>query len=247
MNDIGFGIFCFGDVKYFKGTEEKIKQILNNGFHCYILTDNPDFFYKRYTPTYVHVFEYERTFKSYSDKVHLIKKILNKHEFAILLDADLFIKDYSILKDLKIYHFNDGISYIDTLLNHRAKREFIKDLIDINNPEWKSYVEYINRLNPEFISKTQTIWEYFIVINKENFNEKEFFYYYERLQLAKEFCDLPMKKEINGAGEGISIKIAGEMSNTPVYYDTNLYNLLKDRIKPITVHTPQNEIPDWMK
>lgn len=247
MNDIGFGIFCFGDVKYFKGAEEKVKQILNNGFRCYILTDDPEYFNKRYTPTYVHVFEYERIFKSYSDKLFLIKKILKNHEFAILLDADLNILDYSILKDLKIYHFGEGITYIDTLLNHRAKREFVKDLIHITNPEWRPYVEYINRLDPELINKLQTIWEYFIVFNKNGFNDKEFFYHYERLQLAKEFSDLPMKKKINGAGEGISIKIAGEMSNTKVLYDLNLYNLLQNRIKPITVHTPKNELPDWMK
>ena len=247
MNNIGFGIFCFGDVKYLNGADEKVKQILNNGYHCYILTDNLEFFNKRYTPSYLHVFEYDRSFKSYSDKIVLIKKILKTHDIAILLDADLLIKDYSILKDLKMYQFNNGITYIDTLLNHRAKREYIRDLIDMTNPEWRSYVEYINRLNPELIKTTQTVWEYFIVFNKNEFNDKDFYYYYERLQLAKEFCDLPMKKLINGAGEGISIKIAGEMSNTPVYYDTNLYNLLKDRIKPITVHTPQNEIPDWMK
>jgi len=68
MNNIGFGIFCFGDVKYLNGADEKVKQILNNGYHCYILTDNLEFFNKRYTPSYLHVFEYDRSFKSYSDK-----------------------------------------------------------------------------------------------------------------------------------------------------------------------------------
>ena len=246
MNDIGFGIFCFGDEKYFKGTHEKIKQILNNGYHCYVYTDNPDYFCPKYTPTYVHIFEYDRSFKSYSDKIYLTKQILKTHDFAILLDADLDISDYTIFKDFKSYSFSEGITYIDTLLNHRAKREFIKDLIDITNPEWRPYIEYVNRLNPEYL-KLQTIWEYFIVFNKKGLNEKEFYYFYERLQLAKEYSDLPMKKEINGAGEGMSIKIAGEMSNTLVKHDNTLYNLLKDRIRPITTHTPNNELPDWMK
>lgn len=246
MNNIGFGIFCFGDEKYFKGTHEKIKQILNHGYHCYIFTDNLNNFQTKYTPTYVHTFEYDRSFKSYSDKIYLVKQILKIHDFAILLDADLHITDYTILKDLKTYSFNKGITYIDTLLNHNAKREFIKDLISINNPEWKPYIEYVNQLNPEYM-KLQTIWEYFIVFNKDGFNDKEFYHFYERLQLAKEYSDLSMKKEINGAGEGISIKIAGKISNTLVEYDNILYDILKNRIKPITIFTPNNELPDWMK
>ena len=41
---IGIGIFCFGDDYYFKGTLEKIQHILNYGFSCFILTDEPDYF-----------------------------------------------------------------------------------------------------------------------------------------------------------------------------------------------------------
>ena len=44
MNNIGFGIFCFGEEYYYKGTVEKINNILNGGYHCYILTENTDFF-----------------------------------------------------------------------------------------------------------------------------------------------------------------------------------------------------------
>ena len=31
MNNIGFGIFCFGEDYYYRGTKEKIKQLLNVG------------------------------------------------------------------------------------------------------------------------------------------------------------------------------------------------------------------------
>ena len=49
MNKIGFGIFCFGDEFYFNGTLDKIKDILDNGYHCHILTDNVEFFNTKYS------------------------------------------------------------------------------------------------------------------------------------------------------------------------------------------------------
>jgi hypothetical protein len=48
MNNIGIGIFCFGEEKYFRGTIEKLNQFLSNGFHCYVLTDNPIYFKNRF-------------------------------------------------------------------------------------------------------------------------------------------------------------------------------------------------------
>ena len=45
MNNIGFGFFCFGESYYYKGAGDKIKQIIKRGYKCYILTENPEYFY----------------------------------------------------------------------------------------------------------------------------------------------------------------------------------------------------------
>ena len=60
----------------------------------------------------------------------LPKYILRNHNIGILIDADTHITDYSYLNNLKTYNYKKGISFIDTLLNHRANREYVKDLID---------------------------------------------------------------------------------------------------------------------
>jgi hypothetical protein len=247
MNNIGFGIFCFGEEYYYKGTVEKINNILNGGYHCYILTENTDFFTKKYTPSFVHVFEYDRSIKSYSDKMGLPKHVLKNHDICILIDADTHIKDYSFLDDLRHYNFKEGISFIDTLLNHRAKREFVKDLINKDSDEWKPYVEYVTKLYPNY-GDFVTMWEYFLVINKKGFILNEFYHYYERLQLVKEYSDLSSKKDVNGAGEGISIQVSGKLSNTNVERDLELYNLLKNKMVSINKRfiNPINQ-PDWMK
>jgi hypothetical protein len=247
MNNIGFGIFCFGEEYYYKGTVEKINNILNGGYHCYILTENTDFFTKKYTPSFVHVFEYDRSIKSYSDKMGLPKHILKNHDICILIDADTHIKDYSFLDDLRHYNFKEGISFIDTLLNHRAKREFVKDLINKDSDEWKRYVDYVTTLYPNY-GNLVTMWEYFLVINKNGFNLKEFYHNYERLQLVKEYSDISLKKEVVGAGEGISIQVSGKLSNTNVGMDLELYNLLKNKMVSINKRfiNPINQ-PDWMK
>jgi hypothetical protein len=241
MNNIGFGIFCFGEEYYYKGTVEKINNILNGGYHCYILTENTDFFTKKYTPSFVHVFE------SYSDKMGLPKHVLKNHDICILIDADTHIKDYSFLDDLRHYNFKEGISFIDTLLNHRAKREFVKDLINKDSDEWKRYVDYVTTLYPNY-GNLVTMWEYFLVINKNGFNLKEFYHNYERLQLVKEYSDISLKKEVVGAGEGISIQVSGKLSNTNVGMDLELYNLLKNKMVSINKRfiNPINQ-PDWMK
>ena len=120
----------FGEKYYFNGAVEKINKIINEGYNCYVLTDNPDFFNIRYRQIHVHVFEYDRSYKSYSDKMQLPKKILKNHDISILIDADTHITDYSFLESLKTYNFKKGISYIDTLLNHSAKKEFVKELVN---------------------------------------------------------------------------------------------------------------------
>ena len=246
MNDIGFGIFCFGEEYYYKGTYDKINHILNEGYHCYILTDTPENFTSKYTYR-VHVIQYDRNFKSYSDKMILPKHILKNHDFCILFDADTHVTDFSFLKNLKTYPFQKGITYVDTLLNHKAKKGFIKELIGPEKSEWDKYYGYANRICPNF-TEYETIWEYFLVINKDGFNQDRFYNYYEKLQIAKEFCDLSMNKEVNGAGEGISIRISSKLSETQIQRDLTLYELLSDKMISVSKrYTPKPLWPDWMK
>jgi hypothetical protein len=177
----------------------------------------------------------------------LPKYILKNHDICILLDADTHVTDYSFLESLKTYNFKGGVSYIDTLLNHSAKKEFVKDLINETNPEWKTYVEYAAKLYPPFFN-FETMWEYFLVINKDGFDMDSFYYYYEKLQVVKEFSDLPLKKEIIGAGEGISIQISCKSANMEVQRDVELYKLLEGKMISISRrHTPRHLWPNWMK
>ena len=247
MNNIGFGIFCFGEEYYFKGTVEKIKHILNEGYHCYILTDTPEYFTTRYSSSFVHVIQYDRKFKSYSDKMILPKYILRNHDIGILIDADTHITDYSFLSILKKYNFKEGISYIDTLLNHRAKREYVKDLIRPTQIEWKSYIDYLQKIYPKY-GDFETMWEYFIVINKTGFNETNFYHLYEKLQIIKAFCDVEMKKQINSAGEGISIQVSSRLSKSEIQRDLSLYEMLKDKMVSVSKRYTIPELwPEWMK
>jgi hypothetical protein len=241
MNNIGFGIFCFGQDYYYRGTKEKIKHLLSVGLSVYVLTDKPEEF------TDVTTIQYDRNLKSYSDKMILPKYILKNHDICILLDADTHVTDYSFLESLKTYNFKKGISYIDTLLNHSAKKGIVKELVNQTNPEWKPYVEYASKLYPQFFD-LETMWEYFLVINKDGFDMESFYYYYEKLQLVKEYSDLPLKKEISGAGEGISIQISCKSTNIEIERDTELYKLLEGKMISISRrHTPQSQWPRWMK
>jgi hypothetical protein len=245
-NKIGFGIFCFGEEYYFKGTAEKIKKILDAGYPCYVLTNDIEFFDKRYNPKYVKVFEYKRNFKSYHDKLYLINEIIKNCDYAILIDADIHITDYKFLDILRDYKFGYGITYIDTLENHPSKKKYVKDLINVTQIEWSSFVNYASKLYTNF-TELETIWEYFLVVNKIGFSKK-FFDYYEKLQIAKEFCDLSVGKPINGAGEGISMAIAAKLTDTELKRDLELYDKLKDSMVSISRrHTPINLWPDWMK
>jgi len=244
MNNIGFGIFCFGEDYYYRGTKEKIKQLLNAELSVYVLTDKPEEFIEY---PQVHVIQYNRHLKSYSDKMILPKYILKNHDICILLDADTHVTDYSFLELLKTYSFNKGVSYIDTLLNHSAKKGIVKDLVNQTNPEWKTYVEYASKLYPPFFN-FETMWEYFLVINKDGFDVNSFYYYYEKLQVVKEFSDLPLKKEISGAGEGISIQISCKSANIEIQRDLVLYGLLEGKMISISrIHTPRHLWPNWMK
>jgi len=247
MNNIGFGIFCFGDDFYYKGTVEKIEKITSGGYNCYVLTENPDFFNKNHNSPNLHTIPYNRTFKSYADKMLLPQNILKNHDICILIDADTHITDYSFLDDLRHFNFKEGISFIDTLLNHNAKREFVKDLINKDSEEWKPYVDYVTKHYPDY-GNFVTMWEYFLVFNKNGFNSHYFYYYYERLQIAKEFSDLNLNKGVNGAGEGISIQVSGKLSNTNVERDMELYKLIKDKMVSISRKYVRPELwPNWMK
>jgi hypothetical protein len=244
MNNIGFGIFCFGEDRYYRGTKEKIKQLSSVELSVYVLTDKPEEFIEY---PQVHVIQYNRHLKSYSDKMILPKYILKNHDICILLDADTHVTDYSFLESLKTYSFNKGVSYIDTLLNHKAKKEFVKDLIDVTNIEWRYYVAYAEKTYPNY-GEFETMWEYFLVINKDGFDINSFYYYYERLQVVKEYSDLYLKKEISGAGEGISIQISCKSANIEIQRDLELYSLLEGKMISISrVHTPRYLWPNWMK
>lgn len=244
MNNIGFGIFCFGQNYYYNGTREKIKELLDANIPVFVLTDKPERFANQPQVT---VIQYDRHLKSYSDKMILPKHILKNHDICILLDADTHVTDYSFLSQLKTYNFKKGISYIDTLLNHSAKKEFVKELVNETNPEWKTYVEYATRLCPQFLEH-ETIWEYFLVINKDGFDMDSFYYYYEKLQVVKEYSDLPLKKEVNGAGEGISIQISCKSANMELQRDVELADLLQGKMISISRrHTPQHLWPNWMR
>ena len=240
MNNIGVGIFCFGEGYYFNGTKEKIEQFTKQNIPVYVLTNEPDRF------TNVNIVEYVKEFKSYHDKMILPKYILKNHDYCLLLDADTHVTDYSFLDVLKTYNFKDGISYVDTLLNHSARREYVKDLLT-NNPEWSSYKSYAEKIYPTY-GDFETMWEYFLIINKNGFNQKEFYQHYEKLQVVKDFCDVPLNKSINGAGEGISISISSRLSNTSLQRDMDLYEIIKNKMVSVSRrHTPPHLWPNWMK
>lgn len=243
MNNIGVGIFCFGKDYYFRGTKEKIKNLLNLGISVYVLTDTPEQFVEYPQVT---IIQYHRHLKSYSDKMILPKYILKNHNICLLIDADTHIKDYSLFEDLKTYEFKKGITYIDTLLNHSAKKQYVKDLVNVNHPEWKTYCDYLKKIYPSF-QELETMWEYFLVVNKDGFDMESFYYYYEKLQVVKEFSDVELKKEVSGAGEGISIQISLKLGNMEVNRDETLYEMLKDKMLSISKHTPRNLWPNWMR
>jgi hypothetical protein len=224
-----FGILCFGDKSYFKSTITKIDKILNRGFKVYILTDNVEYFDSQYSETFVKVIPYTRTFKSYHDKLILVKHMTKYHDISIIIDADLEISDWSFLDDLKTYNFKYGISYLENLKGHQNGKERVKDLVS-DHGEWGSYKMYVNKVYPSY-GELETIWEYLLIFNKIGLNSK-FFEYYEKLQLCKDFSDLNFNKTVNGAGEGVSISIAAKLSNSDIQKDDELYNLISNKLTP---------------
>jgi hypothetical protein len=226
---IGIGILCFGDITYFENTNGKINRILDKGFIPYILTDGVDYFEKKYSSNFVNVIPYTRTFKSYHDKLILVKHMTKYHDISIIIDADLDISDWSFLDDLKTYEFKYGISYLENLKGHQNGKEKVKDLVS-DHGEWGSYKIYVNKVYPSY-GELETIWEYLLIFNKIGFNSK-FFEHYEKLQLCKDFSDLNFNKTVNGAGEGVSISIASKLSNTDIQKDKTLYDLLSNKLRP---------------
>lgn len=246
MENIGFGIMCFGEEKYFRGTIEKLHRLTELGFPCYLLTDDPGRFFTRFWGRGVDIIPYNRSYKSYYDKVDLVKNIHDRHhDIAILLDADLHIEHYGIFEKLRQYDFKEGVSYIDTLWNHTAKFKTIGD-IPMEADEWSEYKKYITEVYPN-IFNIETMWEYFIVFNKNGFKSKEFFNDYEKLQVVKEFCDVKLNKDVSGAGEGISISLSCLKNDIPISLDKRLETLTKNVLKPITRHTPTKNIPNYLR
>ena len=243
MNNIGIGIMCFGDDYYFRGTKEKIKEFNSLNYPVYIITDKPNEFP---TNNLINVINYDRQIKSYHDKMLLPKYILENHEICIILDADLHIKDYSFLKKLRDYQFLVGISYVDTLLNHPVKIVFNNNF-NFNELEWIPYKKYIDNIY-EPILGYETIWEYMLIVNKFGFNQEKFYNEYEKLQIVKEYSDLPIKKGILGNGEGISIRLSSILSDTLIQRDFELYEMIKDKVKSVSKKFTRPELwPEWMK
>ena len=227
-NKIGFGILCFGDEKYFKGTVRKLNNLMELGYKCYVLTDNPEFFYPKYSPFLLNVIDYKKEIKSYHDKILLVKEILLDMDIAIVVDADMkYDTDFKILKKLKNYNFKNGITYIENLSNHRINKSTISEMNLIFKNDWRMYFAYVNSKINDFMDK-ETIWEHFLVFKKHDY--KEFYKNYEKLQIIKEYCDVLENKDIVGAGEGITMIISSIFSNTPLQKDEELYEIIKDLI-----------------
>lgn len=228
-NNIGFGIFCFGNEYYYKGAYEKLNELNRRGYIGYILTENPKYFNNlKFTNN---IIPYYRTFKSYHDKMILPKHILKDYDICILMDADLEIKDWSFLDDLRHYDFKPGISYVDILLNHPERKEFVSEL-NLTSSEWDEYRLYCQIIYPDFKS-LNLIWEYFLVINKDGFNPS-FYKHYDRLQIKKESCHIFDKKDVYAPGEGISTTISSKLSNTSIQRDLLLYEIIKDKMISIS-------------
>lgn len=220
MNDIGIGIMCFGADKYFEHTQMLIESL--RGIDTYILTDNPCRFSESQK-----TFKYDRTIKSYHDKVILAKEILKFRDICIIIDADALIKDVTVVYDLLNYDFQEGITYIDYL-----SMVPYYSIGDIQPTErWSSYLDWLKITYPEYYH-LETIHEYFMVFKRDI--KSEFFHKYEQLQIIKEYCDVICGKEILGAGEGVSIQVAANITNTPIRKDLELNRLICNKILNIT-------------
>ena len=223
MNNIGFGILCFGDKKYFKGAKEKQRRINQAGFDCVVLTDNP----ANICGDYIY---YDRSVKSYHDKMMLVPQILEDHDICIIMDADIHINDFSFLYDLKEYEFKKGISYLDTLYNH-PEQKFYNWELNLRRPEWFNYDLYARKIFPNF-RNLRLIWEYFLIFNPDG-DLNNFYKTYEELQIIKESCDLNAKKDIVGYGEGVSIMLSAKVNKIPCEWDKRLYATISHKMSII--------------
>jgi hypothetical protein len=163
----------------------------------------------------------------------LIKKILDWNDICVLMDADLLIKDYSIIDTLQNYQFKKGITYIDTLKNHRCKYEFISDIqMNPENIDWYNYRKYVEKKCPRY-NDLETIYEYLMVFNKDGFNN-DFFKTFETLQVLKESCEIMSKERlVHGGAEGVSTHISAKITGTKIQRDEELFELIKDKIENI--------------
>ena len=230
---IGFGIFCFGGDHYYKGAYDKAQHIIDAGYKCYILTENPDYFKDLACIT----IPYCRSYKSYHDKMILPRHILKDCDICILIDADLHVCDYSFLEILENFNYKKGISYIDVLLNHPEKKECVKEL-NLCSKEWDEYRLYCENVCPQFKS-FKLIWEYFLVINKNGFND-DFYLHYDKLQIKKESCHLFERKDVIAPGEGVSITISAILSNIQIERDLELYNIIRYNLTSISSRFTSN-------
>jgi len=228
MNKIVIGIMCFGEDYYFTHVKSKLNQLKDRKITLFILTDRLNEF-NGYSNVFV--IPYLRQLKSFHDKMLLVKKILDWNDICVLIDADVFISNYSLIDVLQNYQFKKGISYIDTLKSHKCKYEFISNIqMNPENIDWYNYRKYIEKIYPQY-SDLETIYEYFIVFNKDGLNH-DFFKIYERLQVLKEACELLSKeREVHGAGEGVSIQISAKVTDSQIQRDENLFELIKDKIE----------------
>jgi hypothetical protein len=233
MNNIGIGIMCFGDDYYFQQIESKLNEFKDKKVECYILTDKPNNFFRFTGYSNINIIPYKRFLKSYHDKVILVKQILRYHNVAILIDTDTFILDYSFIDDLINYPYKKGISYVESLLTHKIKKEFIKDIqMNPEDIDWFNYRMYVQKIFPQY-GDLETIYEYFLVFNIDGLKDN-FFQNYEKLQVIKESCDvISGRKTIVGSAEGVSIHVSARITDTQIQRDNDLYVLIKDKIKNI--------------
>ena len=223
MNEIVIGIMCFGDDYYLNHTKLKLEEFINHDLTCYVLTDKPAAF----NDFNVNIVKYDRSIKSYHDKIILVKHILKYHNICVLIDADMFIFKPTFFDILKNYKYKKGITYIDTLKSHSFGKQFIREIqMNPENVDWYNYRKYVEKIYPEY-DDLETIYEYLIVFNREGLNNG-FYRIYEQLQTIKESCDIMSKeKEVNGAGEGVSIHISAKVTNCQIQRDEELYESLK--------------------
>jgi hypothetical protein len=233
MNNIGIGMMCFGDDYYFQRIESKLNEFKERKIECHILTDKPNKFFGLTDYSNINIIPYDRLIKSYHDKIILVKEIFKYHNVAILIDADTFILDYSFIDDLTNYTYKKGISYVESLLSHKIKKEFIKDIqMNPENIDWFNYRMYIQKIYPQY-GDLETIYEYFLVFNKDGLKDN-FFQNYEKLQVIKESCDvISGRKTVVGSAEGVSIHVSAKITDTQIQRDNDLCVLIKNKIENI--------------